>query len=125
MTNPVIFPELQQCLDSLVENLMASENFLAYRHYATMLQDTPEARALLEQLSTLQAELRQKQARQAVTQADIDALRSVQEQVQSNAIIMAYAQSQQGAVDFLREINAEISQLLGVDFAVLAKQNSC
>lgn len=125
MINPSIPPELQQSLENLVENLLASESFLAYRHYATALQDNPEARVLLERLSALQAELRQKQARQAVTQADVDTLRAVQAQVQSTSTIMAYAQSQQGAVNFLREINAEISQLLGVDFAVLAKQNSC
>jgi cell fate (sporulation/competence/biofilm development) regulator YlbF (YheA/YmcA/DUF963 family) len=60
-----------------------------------------------------------------VTQSDVEELRAVQTQVQANPAIIAYAQSQQDAVNFLREINQEISQLLGVDFATLAKQSTC
>ena len=60
-----------------------------------------------------------------MTQTDVEELRAIQEQVQANAVIMAYSQSQQGAVNFLREINMEISQTLGMDFASLAKQNTC
>jgi len=80
----------------------------------------------LEKLGALQSGLRRKQqGHDSVTQSDIDELRAVQAQVQANAVILAYAQSQQEAVNFLREVNEEISQLLGVDFAVLAKQNTC
>ena len=118
-------PELHQATDSLIENLLASESFLAYQRSATNLNANPQARFLLERLSTLQTELRRKQGNNSLTQLEIDELRTVQAQVQSHTVILAYAQSQQEAVSFLREINQEISQLLGVDFAALAKQKTC
>lgn len=121
----ILPPELHQATDSLIENLLASEVFLAYHQALTTMNSDLQARALLEHLSALQAELRLKQSSNSVGQPDVDELRIVQEQVQSNAVIMAYATSQQGAVNFLREINQEISQLLGMDFAALAKQNTC
>ena len=41
------------------------------------------------------------------------------------AVIMEYAQSQQEAINFLREINSEISELLGVNFATFANHSTC
>ena len=118
-------PELHQATDSLIENLLASEVFLAYHQALTTMNSDLQARALLEHLSALQAELRRKQSSNSVGQPDVDELRAVQTLVQSNATLMAYATSQQDVVNFLREINQEISQLLGVDFAALAKQKTC
>lgn len=118
-------PELQQATESLIENLLDSEAFLVYQQSQSRFNSDSDARGLLDLMSTLQAALRHKQSANNVTQSDIDELRAIQEKVQANEAIMAYAQSQQNAVAFLREINQEISQLLGVDFAALAKQNTC
>jgi cell fate (sporulation/competence/biofilm development) regulator YlbF (YheA/YmcA/DUF963 family) len=118
-------PELYQATESLYQNLVASRPFLAYHQSQEKMNSDLQARALMERMSTLQNELRRKQGSNSVTQADVAELRAVQDQVQVNAIIMDFARSQQEAVAFLREINQEISQLLGVDFAALAKQNSC
>jgi cell fate (sporulation/competence/biofilm development) regulator YlbF (YheA/YmcA/DUF963 family) len=89
------------------------------------LNEDRQARALLEQLSHTQASLREKQSNGGVTQAEIDALRTIQEQVKNNNVIMDYANTQQQAVNFLREINDEISQLLGIDFASFANHATC
>lgn len=124
-TNIALSPELQQVTENLIENLLASEAFLSYQQSQSQLNSDSDARGLLDLMSTLQAALRHKQSANSVTQSDIDELRAIQEQVQVNEAIMAYAQSQQNAVAFLREINLEISQLLGVDFAALTKQNTC
>ena len=118
-------PELYQATDNLIQNLLAAEAFLTYQQSLVAMNSDSEAHGLLELLSTLQAALRHKQNANNVTQTDVEELHAIQEQVQANTVIMAYAQSQQGAVTFLREINSEISHLLGVDFAALAKQNSC
>ena len=118
-------PNLYEATQSLTQNLLASEPFLAYQHSQARLEADQQARSLLERLSTLQSNLRRKQVNGGVTQAEIDELRSVQAQVQTNAAIMAYARSQQDAINFLREINQEISQLLGVDFASLARATTC
>lgn len=116
---------LQEATQSLIENLLASEAFARYRQARSRLNTDQEARSLLEQLTQSQARLRQKQASGGVTQSEIDELRSLQAQVQHNRVIMDYAQSQQEAVDFLREINNEISGLLGVNFATFANHATC
>ena len=118
-------PELHQATESLIENLLASEAFLAYQQSQAKMNSDSEARGLLDLLSTLQTAFRHKQSANSVTQSDIDELRAVQTQVMANPVIMAYAQSQQEAVNFLRDVNQEVSQRLGVDFATLAKQSSC
>jgi cell fate (sporulation/competence/biofilm development) regulator YmcA (YheA/YmcA/DUF963 family) len=69
--------------------------------------------------------LRQKQSEDKVNQAEIDSLRLLQQRAQQNPVIMAYAQSQEEAVNFLRTINGEISQLLGINFASFANHSAC
>jgi len=118
-------PELQEATENLIENLRASEAFLTYQKALTSMNSDQEVLALLERLSTKQAELRRMQSIDSVTQPDVEELRAVQMQVQSYPAIMDYALSQQDAVSLLREINQEISELLGVDFASLAKQSTC
>ena len=121
----VIDPRLQDAAHSLIENLLASEAFVAYQTARTSFNQDPQARSLLEQLSESQAALRKKQARGGATQAELDALRELQAQVRRNENFMAYAQTQQEAVNFLREINTDISQLLGMNFASLANHATC
>jgi len=121
----VLNPSMQEAAEALISNLLASEAFVRYQQAHAQLNEDRQARALLEQLSQAQADLRKKQANSGVTQAEIDTLRTLQEQVQHNKVIMTYAQTQQEAVNFLREINNEISQLLGINFASFAKHASC
>ena len=126
MNKTIAFPrELNQATENLIENLLASESFLTYQQSLMAMNSDSDAPGLLELLSTLQAGLRHKQSANSVTETDVEELRAIQTQVQGNTTIMAYSQSQQSAVNFLREVNQEISQTLGVDFAALAKQNTC
>ena len=118
-------PELVQSTESLIQNLLATEPFQAYQQSQAAMNANSQAHGLLERLSTLQTEMRRKQGKGGVTQAEIEDLRAVQKQVQANEAILAYASSQETAVASLRELNQEISQLLGVDFAALAKQSTC
>jgi cell fate (sporulation/competence/biofilm development) regulator YlbF (YheA/YmcA/DUF963 family) len=116
---------MQEATEALIGNLVASEAFMRYQQAQARLNDDPQAQTLLDQLSHAQADLRKKQANSGVSPAEIDALRILQEQVQSNKTIMTYAQAQQEAVNFLREINNEISQLLGINFASFANHPTC
>lgn len=118
-------PELQETTQSLIDNLLASEAFVRYQQARAHFNADPEAHDLMEQLARAQARLRQKQSSGGVGQAEIDSLRLLQQRVQCNAVIMAYAQSQEEAVNFLREINGEISQLLGINFATFASHSTC
>ena len=121
----VIDPSMQEAADALAGNLMASEAFIRYQQARARLDEDRQANSLLEQLSQAQADLRKKQGTNGVTEAEIEALRTLQEQVQHNNVIMTFAQTQQEAVNFLREINAEISQLLGIDFASFTNRATC
>jgi len=118
-------PELYVATEGLIQNLLASEPFLAYQQSRAQYKSDAQAHGLIERLSALQAEFRRMQNYGSVTQADIEELGAVQAEVQSNATLITHASTQQDAVNFLREINQEISQLLGVDFAILAKQSTC
>lgn len=119
-------PDLQEALESLAENLAQAEPLVLYRQAQTRLDADHQAHSLLERLSAAQADLRARQARGgALTQAEVDNLRALQRQVQTNRTIMDYAGAQQAAIAYLPEVNQEISQLLGVDFAALAGPASC
>ena len=118
-------PIMQEATEALISNLLASEAFIHYHQAQNQLDHDSEARALLNQLAQLQAQLRIQQANGGVTPAEIGALRELQGLVQRNRTITAYAQTQQEAVNFLREINAETSQLLGLDFASFANHATC
>lgn len=123
--NPSLPSALLAATEALAENLVASEPFVNYDRARVQLKADSQANQLLAHLSQLQAELRQRQAQGQVTQENINQLRAVQSDVQANHVIMDYMSTQQLAVAYLREINQEISQLLGADFAVLAKRSSC
>ena len=120
------FPsELFQATEVLIQNLLGSEPFLAYQKAQMQFKSDSQAHGLIERLSAHQAEFRRKQTSGSVTQEEIEEFRTVQAQVKANVTLIAHASTQQEAVNFLSEINQEISQLLGVDFAILAKQKTC
>lgn len=120
------FPSpLQEATQSLIEHLLASEAFLRYQNAGAQFNEDHEAQALLKQLTESQARLRQMQGQGKVNQAEVDALRLLQQRVQRNPVIMAYAQSQQEVINFLREINQEVSQFLGINFASFANHSTC
>ena len=121
----ILSPQMQEATHSLIDNLLASEAFIHYQQAHARFNADNEARALLEQLTQSQARVRQKQAKGEVNQADLDSMRLFQQRVQRNSIIMEYAQTQQEAVNFLREINNEISELLGINFATFANHAIC
>lgn len=117
--------QIQQATDALVDNLGASEAFIRYQQARARLDQDAHAQALLKQLSQEQVEMRKKQADSRLSKEEIDSLKALQAQVQDNEAIQVYAQAQQEAVNFLREINGEINQLLGIDFASFAKHSNC
>ena len=125
MSNSILPPNLLEATENLALTLLASEPVMAYHRAKARLDSDPEARGLLERFSTAQRDVRVRQGNSGVTQADMDRLRTLQRAVQSNRVIMEYAETQQAAIAYLPVINQEISQLLGVDFASLAGPASC
>lgn len=127
MTNTSLnqLPDLMAATQALAENLLASEPFAIYQQASARFNADPHARGLIERLSQTQADLRRRQMNRGVTQTDVDQLRALQREVQSNDVIVDYVTTQQSAVAYLREINQEISLLIGTDFAALAGRSSC
>jgi cell fate (sporulation/competence/biofilm development) regulator YlbF (YheA/YmcA/DUF963 family) len=118
-------PELQEATTALTDNLLVAEAFVRYNVAQKLLNNDRQAHELLEELSKVQANFRIRQSNGAVSQAEIAALRGIQDKVRNNEVIMNYAQSQQAMINFLREIDAEISQLLGINFASFANHATC
>jgi cell fate (sporulation/competence/biofilm development) regulator YlbF (YheA/YmcA/DUF963 family) len=117
--------DVQEALEALAENLLHAEQIVAYHQAQARLDASKQAHSILERLSAAQADLRTRQARNAVTQDDVDKVRALQREAQTNRIILEYAKAQQAAVAYLPEVNREISALLGVDFAALSGPGSC
>src|SRR5512137_3046001 len=83
-TNLNQLPDLMAATQVLAENLLASEPFANYQQASAQFNGDPQARGLVEQLSQAQADLRRRQTSRGVTQADVDQLRALQRDVQSN-----------------------------------------
>lgn len=109
----------------MAENLLDSEPLVVYDRALIHLHSDRRAETLLELLSAAQARVRNDQSNGGVIHEDIDNLRSLQNEAQRNQTILEYVRAQQAVKNYLREINQEISQLLGVDFATLAGRSSC
>ena len=118
-------PELKEATQSFIDHLLASEAFMHYQEAHKLINEDEEAHTLLERLSNAQATVRQQQARGNVSPAEVDSLRLIQQRALRNPVILDYAQAQQEAIEFLREINGEISPLLGIDFASFANHATC
>lgn len=114
---------MQAATHNLGQSLADSEPFTRYVNAQSNLENDQTASDLLDILISTQNSFQRQQRQGGVTQADIDQIKAVQGQVQKNPTIMEYANSQKEAIAFLKEINKEISQQLGMDFALIAKRS--
>ncbi len=71
-------------MDQLAAAVLRAQPMADYQQAKARLDADPEARELLDRLAKAQSDLRVRQAQNAVTQADVDQLRAIQRQVQSN-----------------------------------------
>ncbi len=117
--------EILTTAEQLAAAILQAGPIAAYKEAKARLDGDVQARELLERFLKTQSDLRVRQSRNAVTQADVDQLRALQREVQSNRRIVDFAETQQAAIAYLPAVNQEISQLLGVDFASLAGPASC
>jgi cell fate (sporulation/competence/biofilm development) regulator YlbF (YheA/YmcA/DUF963 family) len=107
----------------LGDQLLASEPFVAFSQSQANLKNDADAQAILDKLSQIHQELLGLQAKGILTQEQVNEFRDLQAKAHNNASIRTYALAQQAAVQYLREINNEISQQLGADFASMARRS--
>lgn len=125
MDTLILTPEMVTATDRLGVALRHAEPMVLYNLARETLEANAEATALLQRFSEAQAAVRSHEARGAVTPEDVERLRVLQREVQTTPIIRQYAQTQPAALGYLREVNREISELLGTDFGALAKKPGC
>ncbi|OJX47142.1 MAG: hypothetical protein BGO78_16825 [Chloroflexi bacterium 44-23] len=116
--------DLIEATSSLAENIVQSEVFLRFKQSNKSLQFDAEAMALLSEFSELQSKLRSTQLNNSISEKDIQRLRNVQGEILTNDSIQEKELAEENAVAFVREINQEISGLLGFDFATFARRSS-
>jgi len=113
-------PELLRSIDALGDAIERSAPLSALRAAKTTLDMDAQACALLDELSTVELEVRRWQTEGALTKEHIDRYRAARERAMSHPTIISFAQAQQDATAFLPEVNEVISELLGWDFAQMA-----
>ncbi len=108
---------------ALADNLMQSEPFLQYQQADLKLHADREVMRLLEEFSELQQKIRAQQLSVGIAEGDIKRLRELQSAIGANETYREQAYARQMAVALLQEVNEEISNLLGVDFASLTRRS--
>lgn len=116
--------DVLEAADVLAQNLSQSSEVLGYLRAENTLQADSDAVHLLQELNNIQQKVRELQYKGSLTQTDISALRAVHAAVIENQTIHNYMTSQEVLKEFLRDVNNEVSQLIGTDFASLTRQNS-
>lgn len=113
-------PELRAVSSELAESMALSEAVLGYtKAHQTLLHDQ-EAPQLIKEATELQQKIYAGGSDGNDLEKDINRMRELQELISTNTAIQEQAIARETAVAFLREINQEISQLIGIDFASLA-----
>ncbi len=110
---------------ALATNLAQSEPFLKFKAAQEALDADAGAQRLLADLSELQQKIRTRQYEGGISEADLGRLHELQGLVGTNETIQAFGAAQEKAVAFLREVNQEISSLIGIDFSSLARRSGC
>lgn len=123
--NNKIEGNLETAVNNLAASIQYTEPVNKYLTARDIYEKDPDARKVMEELSEHQKLIRQKQTNNSITADDLQKLRSLQVKAQENKAISSFAFAQQEAIGHLREINTEISNLLGIDFASLAKNTCC
>lgn len=119
-------PSIERATREFARKLRQTSPIAEFWRAKKRMEADEETQHLLAELQDRQQRLLLKQRNGGdITQEEIDALRRLQEEAQSNLIIMAYVQAQQYAQAFLPEVNMEISQLLGFDFGALSGVGRC
>ena len=114
---------LLEATSVLAENLVQSEPFLCLQEADRKLHVDREAMRLLTEFAELQQKIRAQQHSGAISESDIKRMRELQSAVGTNDVIQEHGLAQETAIAFLREVNQEISNLLGVDFASLTRRS--
>jgi cell fate (sporulation/competence/biofilm development) regulator YlbF (YheA/YmcA/DUF963 family) len=114
--------ELLEATFDLAESLAEAEAIVHFISANQALNNDQNTLELVNAATDLQRKLYDGESSGDDLNNDLNRLRDYQSQISSNAVIQEQSIARETAVAFLREINQEISQLLGMDFAALARR---
>ena len=118
-------PQMTEAAIYFGKNLVASEPYVRYQQAEQALNADAAALGLLNNLKQAQVKVSRAQTNGTITVENLQALGEIQRQVEATPVITEYIASQQEMTRFFQEINTEISQLLGLNFALVARRSSC
>jgi cell fate (sporulation/competence/biofilm development) regulator YlbF (YheA/YmcA/DUF963 family) len=112
--------EMEAATDALVRSLLEAGPLADFRRADAAMASDAAAAALVEEMEELQTGLRRKQG--DVTDEDIERLRRLRRETESNPTIAAAVETRDAAAAMLAEVSREISRELGVDFSAFARR---
>ncbi len=112
---------LNEALGRLIEQLTSSEALARFRNAEQAMMNSAEAIALLNQLAQAQQKVNQQKANGSPAQADLNHLYTLQNQVAEHPLIQEYEYSREVWMGLIRQVNQEISQNIGLDYAALTR----
>ncbi|MDH7486567.1 MAG: YlbF family regulator [Anaerolineae bacterium] len=115
-------PELEAAARQFAARLAQTPPLAELRRVQEQLQADAEAQRLLAEWDEKQQELLARQrAGQTIAPAEIEALRRLRVRIYNYPTIRAYSEIQRQVQPYLTDLNMEISQVLGLDFAALSR----
>lgn len=108
----------------LAEKIVISEPFTILKDSEAKLTADAEAMQLIHDIAVLQEKIRSQNQTNIIPESEFTRFRELQDKVGANEVIQESGIAQENAIAFLREVNQEISNLLGVDFASLTRRSS-
>ncbi len=115
---------LLEATTALAENLAQSEPFMRFQESDRKLQADGEAMQILTEFMELRQKINAQRNSGTIPESDFNRLRELQAIISTSEVIQEQSMAQRAAMDFLRDVNMEISNLLGVDFASLTRRSS-
>ena len=115
--------DLQEATSSLAEKIAHSEPFVHFREATRKMEADQEAMHLLNEYRDMQRKIKAQHDSTTVEDIDYDWLRAMQSAIAANDTIQEQNNVQVKASTFLQEVNQEISNLLGMDFASLTRRS--
>ncbi|MDW7755945.1 MAG: YlbF family regulator, partial [Brevefilum sp.] len=116
INKPDIFTvELFEGTSDLAESLAQSEAIMRFTKSNQALTNDQDAQQLVQEANELHQKLYAKDASSDFMREKFPRYRELHNQIASNPVLQEQSEAQEIAINFLREINQEISQLLGVE----------
>lgn len=115
--------QILEATSMLAENLMLSEPFLKLKETERILSENEKATTLIAAFENLRQKIIEGQNNSKISENDIAQFRAVQMEIAENEIIQEFNLAQESAKELLKDVNQEISQILGINFATLAQRS--